>query len=54
MGALWPTTYYLDVSVGAFTKGLGFGALWPDVLTLAAFGPVLVAAAVLLLPRQER
>lgn len=54
MGMLWPTTYYMHMSVGAFTKGLGFADLAPDILALMAFVPVLVAIAVFFLPKQER
>ena len=54
VGTVWPTTYFLHASVGAFTKGLGARLLVPDALALAAFVPVLLAVACLLLRRQER
>jgi ribosome-dependent ATPase len=53
VGTIWPTTYFMHASVGAFTKGLGARLLLPDALALAAFVPVLLAAAMLLLKRQE-
>ncbi len=53
VGTLWPTTYFMHASVGAFTKGLGADLLLPDAIALAAFIPVLIGAAVLLLRRQE-
>lgn len=53
MGTLWPTTYYMHLSVGAFTKGLGLGDLAPDMLALAAFTPVFVLIAAALLKKQE-
>ena len=53
VGTLWPTTYFLHASVGAFTKGLDARLLAPDALALAAFVPVLLAIAMLLLRRQE-
>lgn len=53
IGQLWPTTYYMHLSVGAFTKGLGFPALFNDILALAIFGPVFVLIAALLLKKQE-
>jgi ribosome-dependent ATPase len=53
VGAVWPTTYYMRASVGAFTKGLGSGQLAVTALALAAFIPVLTLAAVALLRRQE-
>jgi ribosome-dependent ATPase len=53
MGTLWPTTYYMHLSVGAFTKGLGLGDLAPDLLALAAFTPVFVFIAAVFLKKQE-
>jgi ribosome-dependent ATPase len=53
VGTLWPTTYFMHASVGAFTKGLDARLLLPDALALAAFIPVLLGAAVLALKRQE-
>ena len=54
IGALFPTTYFLTASVGAFTKALGFRDLLPTLLALAAFVPVLTALAVAALRKQER
>ena len=54
MGSLWPTGYYVHLSVGAFTKGLTFSALTGDILALAAFTPVLVLTAAALLRKQEK
>lgn len=54
MGMLWPTTYYMHMSVGAFTKGLGFDGLLPDMLVLIAFIPVFLAISVLGLRKQEK
>jgi ribosome-dependent ATPase len=53
-GTLWPTTYYMHASVGAFTKGLGADGLLTDALALAAFIPVLIGLSVAGLPRQEK
>lgn len=53
IGQFWPTTYYMHLSVGAFTKGLGFPALSTDLFALALFTPVFVCVAVLLLKKQE-
>ena len=52
-GTLWPTTYYMHASVGAFTKGLGADGLLMDALALAAFIPILIGLSVAGLPRQE-
>ena len=52
-GTLWPTSYYMHASVGAFTKGLGADGLLMDALALAAFIPILIGLGVAGLPRQE-
>jgi ribosome-dependent ATPase len=54
LGTLWPTTYYMHASVGAFTKGLGFAELIPDILALALFVPVFVGIAAFFLRKQEK
>ncbi|MFX0546594.1 ribosome-associated ATPase/putative transporter RbbA [Roseovarius sp. S1116L3] len=54
VGTLWPTTWYMGLSVGTFTKGLGFADLSGHLLRLSMFGPVLTALAVLALRKQER
>ena len=53
IGTLWPTTYYMHMSVGAFTKGLSFGELAPDIVALACFVPVFLAIAAFFLRKQE-
>ena len=54
LGTFWPTTWYMGLSVGTFTKGLGLPELSGHLLRLAVFGPVLTALAVLFLKKQER
>jgi ribosome-dependent ATPase len=54
MGRLFPMTYFLPVSVGTFTKGLGFSDLAPKLTALALFIPALTLLSLLLLRRQER
>jgi ribosome-dependent ATPase len=54
MGRLFPMSYFLPVSVGTFTKGLGFADLATDVGTLALFVPALLALSLFLLRKQER
>jgi ribosome-dependent ATPase len=54
MGRLFPMTYFLPVSVGTFTKGLGFSDLAPKLAALALFIPALTLLSLLLLRRQER
>jgi ribosome-dependent ATPase len=47
-------TYFVPISVGTFTKGLGFLDLGADLAALAVFVPVLTLMNVLLLRKQER
>jgi ribosome-dependent ATPase len=54
IGTLWPTTYYMHMSVGAFTKGLSFAELAPDILALVCFVPVFLAIAAFFLRKQEK
>ncbi|MBL1273887.1 MAG: ribosome-dependent ATPase [Marinobacter maritimus] len=54
VGTFWPTTWYMGVSVGTFTKGLGLPELSGHLWRLAAFGPVLTGLAVIALRKQER
>ena len=52
-GTLWPATYYMHLSVAAFTKGLVFWDLIPDILVLMLFGPIFVSIAAVILKKQE-
>lgn len=54
LGTFWPTTWYMGLSVGTFTKGLGLSDLSGHLLRLAAFGPVLTVFAIVLLKKQEK
>ena len=54
MGRAFPMTYFVPISVGAFTKGLAFADLGADLAALAVFVPVLTLINVLLLRKQER
>ena len=53
MGRGFPMTYFLKISVGTFTKSLGFSDLSESLLALAAFIPILTLLSVLLLRKQE-
>ncbi len=53
-GLSFPSLYFQAISLGAYTKQLGFADLWGDLLALAAFAVLFVAAAAVLLPAQER
>jgi len=54
VGRAFPMTYFVPISVGTFTKGLGFSDLATDLLALSAFIPALTLIGVLLLRKQER
>ena len=47
------STYFNAISVGAFTKALGMGTLWPNIVALAIIAFVYFAISVMLLPKQE-
>ena len=53
IGSIWPTTYYMHSSVGAYTKGLGAGLIVQDSLVLA-FATIVCAVSVIGLQKQER
>ena len=53
IGLLFPAGWFQEISLGAFTKGLGFAELWPYVLVLIGFTFVFVAVAALALDKQE-
>src|SRR5881396_3075401 len=46
LGLLVPLTYFLKVVRGILLKGVGLEALWREVLVLAGFAVVLIAASV--------
>jgi len=54
VGSLWPTGYFVHLSVGAFTKGLGFNELSGDLLSLLIYAPLFTVIAALFLRKQER
>jgi len=54
MGRAFPMTYFIPISVGTFTKGLGFGDLAAHLAELALFVPALTLISLLLLRKQER
>jgi ribosome-dependent ATPase len=53
IGLTFPAAWFQPISIGTFTKGLGFSDLWFNVLVLAVFGLVYLVAAQLLLRKQE-
>ena len=54
IGLGFPMSYFVPISVGAFTKGLGFHDLTLDLVELSMFVPVLIGLSALLLHKQER
>ena len=54
IGQGFPMSYFVPISVGTFTKGLGFGDLALDLAQLAVFAPLLIALSAAFLPKQER
>jgi ribosome-dependent ATPase len=54
VGSIWPASYYMHASLGAYTKGLGPGLLLGDVLYMACCIPVLLAVSVAGLRKQEK
>ena len=53
VGSIWPTSYYMHASKGAFTKGLGPDLLMQDVI-FACCIPILWAVSTLALRKQEK
>lgn len=54
IGKAYPTTHFLTVSRGTFSKGLGFGDLQASFVPLLLAAPVLIGLATVLLKKQER
>ncbi len=54
IGMIWPTTYYMHSSVGAYTKGLSAGLMVQDIVFLACCVPVLWAVSMAGLRKQEK
>ncbi|MDI9847096.1 ribosome-associated ATPase/putative transporter RbbA [Rhodoblastus sp. 17X3] len=53
VGLAFPCGWFQEISVGAFTKGLGFATLWPDLAILCLFSLVYQLCAVAALKKQE-
>lgn len=53
IGRLYPTTHFLTISRGTFSKALGFADLQPAFLALVLAVPVLMGLCVALLKKQE-
>jgi ribosome-dependent ATPase len=53
IGLGFPSSWFQQISVGAFTKGLGFPELWVNHLALVIFTVLFIAVAALILRKQE-
>jgi ribosome-dependent ATPase len=53
IGMGFPMTYFLKISVGVFTKGLGFSDLSMTLLAVALFIPIMIASSLVFLRKQE-
>jgi ribosome-dependent ATPase len=53
LGLTFPAAWYQPISVGTFTKGLGFSDLWFNMLILAGFALIYLIAAQIFLQKQE-
>jgi ribosome-dependent ATPase len=54
IGRVFPASYFITLCRGAFSKGLAFHELLPQILAVAAFAPVFVLLSVALLRKQGR
>jgi ribosome-dependent ATPase len=54
IGHLYPTTHFLTISRGTFSKALELGDVWPSMVPLALAVVVLIAASAALLPKQAK
>ena len=54
VGSVYPTTYFLTIARGVFSKGLGLGDLQAEFVPLLIAGPVLIGVTAALLKKQAR
>jgi ribosome-dependent ATPase len=54
IGSIWPTTYYMHSSLGAYTKGLSAHLMVHDIVVLLIAYPILLAISTLALKKQAR
>lgn len=50
---LFPSTYFQAISVGAFTKALGFPSLWRNIVALGVLALIYFVTSITLLSKQE-
>jgi ribosome-dependent ATPase len=54
IGSIFPASYFITLCRGAFSKGLAFEELLPQLLAIGAFAPVYVLLSLALLRKQGR
>jgi ribosome-dependent ATPase len=54
LSRIFPSTYFQKISVGTFTKELGFLTLWPNLVILAVIAAIYLVLSIALLPKQEK
>jgi ribosome-dependent ATPase len=54
VGSVYPTTYFLTIARGVFSKGLGLGDVQAEFVPLLIAGPVLIGVTAALLRKQAR
>jgi ribosome-dependent ATPase len=54
IGRIYPTTYFVTIARGSFSKALGFADLWREFVPLLISIPVLLGAGAALLKKQAR
>jgi ribosome-dependent ATPase len=54
IGLIWPASYYMHSSLGAYTKGLRAGLMLGDIVFLACCIPVLLGISFIGLRKQEK
>jgi ribosome-dependent ATPase len=54
IGQIHPTTYFLIISRGIFSKGLGFTELWASFIPILLSVAVLMTLCISLLKKQEK
>jgi ribosome-dependent ATPase len=54
VGSIWPASYYMHTSLGAYTKGLGVRLLVGDVIFMLCAIPLLLTLSLAGLKKQEK
>ncbi len=54
IGQVYPTTYFVNITRGAFSKALGLSDMWSSFVPLLVTAPLLMVLGALLLKKQAR